>query len=961
MRFQIGRIALSSIRTGSLLVAATLLHGCSLGLVLPSLDFSDPEYRAGQPSVEDVLSNIPSHIVPVARARAPDAREVLALYEGVVDRIKDEDRRFQVARRIAELELEAATNTLGDSEQVSFRKAIDGLEKLLAVSVSNMETEKSLVEKAHIQYLLSQAYDLSGDQEASIRNLGLALSSLESIAPDHVIDDSRTLELELRFRRAEYYFSTEKHKAAAEDYFVVAQEPGNFQTHANYMLGWSRFKQGDLDHALVAFITTLEQLLGQRDVKPGNELLADTKRVMIITLDYLDGVGSLAPEMASRGKPEWQIELYRALADWYREKERFQDRARTLTVFLDENPLFADAPKIALEVIDTYRQAGFVDDIQERKLAFIDLYDKQSDFYQHNGEEVFADYHDTLMLFMDEAVAAAHAQAQATGSNYAGAAGWYRRWLTNFEGHGKTADNMLLLAETLMDGADTRASVEVYQALIDNYPDYSKLEQAAYAVVTGLELLATTDSPAEEMADIDRSRVEAGMYFSRRFPLASEAPATMVNVARILFDGKTYDQALLISEEALSLWDLGRWRGSEPPQGDLWQTAMRIAAHSSFESGNFALAESYYRSLIAEIPANEELKPKLLATILRLAELSEAKGDKLQAIVHLNRLSEVDRKARLAIDAQFDIATLYEEAGDLASAIKQLESFRSLHPGYQAAAEIPMRLVNLHEAVGDNLSAAMELRKISKVASHNPETRRQALYRSGEMFLAAGDTDLAISTFRDYAHTYEFPFPIRMEAMHHMDQLYQSTNEPIKRRFWLRKKKSTFDATSPELITDRSRYLAAAAAFELSLDLKVAFEQIGLKIPLKKSLRKKRKSMTAAIKAFEQTAAYGVADYASGSTFQIAGIYGSLANALMHSDKPKGLNELEAEQYDILLEEQAYPFEEQALKLHEINLKRGWDAGWDSWVSASLEALGQLSPGRFERQEIGVGYAKTLY
>jgi len=200
-----------------------------------------------------------------------------------------------------------------------------------------------------------------------------------------------------------------------------------------------------------------------------------------------------------------------------------------------------------------------------------------------------------------------------------------------------------------------------------------------------------------------------------------------------------------------------------------------------------------------------------------------------------------------------------------------------------------------------------------------------------------------------------------MEAMNHMDLLYQLTGEPDKRRYWLRKKKATFDATPPALISDRMRFLVADAAFLLAMDQRKAYEQIQLKLPLKKSLRKKRKSMAQAIKAFETTAEYGVAEYTTGSTFQIANIYSSLALALIQADKPDGLNDLESEQYDILLEEQAYPFEEQALDIHQINLQRGWDSSWDQWISASLEELAQLSPGRFKRDEIAVGYANALY
>ncbi len=69
---------------------------------------------------------------------------------------------------------------------------------------------------------------------------------------------------------------------------------------------------------------------------------------------------------------------------------------------------------------------------------------------------------------------------------------------------------------------------------------------------------------------------------------------------------------------------------------------------------------------------------------------------------------------------------------------------------------------------------------------------------------------------------------------------------------------------------------------------------------------------------------------------------------------------MELEQYDVLLEEQAFPFEEQAISLHEINVRRSWDGVYDQWVQKSFEALRALVPARFDKQEMQVGYVDTI-
>ena len=130
--------------------------------------------------------------------------------------------------------------------------------------------------------------------------------------------------------------------------------------------------------------------------------------------------------------------------------------------------------------------------------------------------------------------------------------------------------------------------------------------------------------------------------------------------------------------------------------------------------------------------------------------------------------------------------------------------------------------------------------------------------------------------------------------------------------------------------------------------------------PLANSLKRKQQALKDAITAYERAANYGVAEFATASTYQIADIYAALSRQLMASARPKGLSEMELEQYDVLLEEQAFPFEEQAISIHEINVRRSWDGVYDQWVQKSFEALRALVPARFDKQEMQVGYVDTI-
>ena len=141
------------------------------------------------------------------------------------------------------------------------------------------------------------------------------------------------------------------------------------------------------------------------------------------------------------------------------------------------------------------------------------------------------------------------------------------------------------------------------------------------------------------------------------------------------------------------------------------------------------------------------------------------------------------------------------------------------------------------------------------------------------------------------------------------------------RDYWLREIIAA-DRAAGAARTDRSKALAAKATLTLAAPAREEFMRIKLVVPLKKSLAEKRKAMEAALKAYTQAADYQVAEVTTAATYESAELYRQLGKDLMSSERPKNLSKDEVEQYNVLLEEQAFPFEEKAIKLHEVNAAR---------------------------------------
>ena len=131
--------------------------------------------------------------------------------------------------------------------------------------------------------------------------------------------------------------------------------------------------------------------------------------------------------------------------------------------------------------------------------------------------------------------------------------------------------------------------------------------------------------------------------------------------------------------------------------------------------------------------------------------------------------------------------------------------------------------------------------------------------------------------------------------------------------------------------------------------------------PLANSLKLKKGLMEDVIVAYTGAAEYGVAEVTTAATFRLGEVYERFSSDLMESDRPVNLEADALEQYDILLEEQAFPFEEKAIDLYMANARRAPDGVYDEWVQVSFERLARLMPARYAKMERSEDVITALY
>ena len=140
-----------------------------------------------------------------------------------------------------------------------------------------------------------------------------------------------------------------------------------------------------------------------------------------------------------------------------------------------------------------------------------------------------------------------------------------------------------------------------------------------------------------------------------------------------------------------------------------------------------------------------------------------------------------------------------------------------------------------------------------------------------------------------------------------------------------------------------------------------SFASLKLLQPFEQSLEEKQRRMNAATEAFGQLVDYQVGEITAAATFYLGEIYCDFSRALRESERPAGLTGAKLQEYEDALDEEAFPFEEKAIKVHEKNLElMSGDRLFNSWIEKSLARLAEMMPGRYAKAEISSGFLGSI-
>ncbi len=875
-------------------------------------------------------------------------REFLRLYPD------DPDLRAEAMRRLADLQLEAGEERMieGDLamlQGVEYRDAVHLYESLLKQNPTAANNDRIL-------YQLARAYENTDQTEK-------ALATLDQLVGQY--PDS-PMAIEAQFRRGEILFVAKQYYPAQKAYagVVAGDDDSRYFEQSLYKLGWSMFKQGEYEDGLDSFFELLDRRLVDDQgelistgfmTRPERELIDDAFRVSSISISYLEGPATLDRRMDGDTPPVYAYRLYQGLGDLYLEKERYQDAAESYRSFAVNEPLHELAPLMRTRVIDTYKAGDFPSLVLQAKQEFVDEYDVDSAYWTRHDWQSRIEVTGLLQEHLDDLATHFHAVSQDSEDPepYALAADYYRRLIRAFPDDPAAAEANFLLAEILFDAGEYEDSAIEYERAAYSYPLSPHAAEAAYAAVLAYQ--AHEPSLAgQARADWHLMGIDAALRFAGRFPEHPESLPVQTQAAEDLYELGELQGALAAAQPVL---------GVPNAPDELKRVAWTVDGHSNFDLNNYLAAEVAYlkvRDLTpADHPGLPDLEERIASSVYKQGEIERDNGDLEMAVMHFARVGEMAPGSKIVVTADYDAAAALLAMEDWYRAAPALEGFRRKYPDHESITDIGRSLAQSYEKSGQELAAATEYRRIADDETEPADVRREALWHTAELLESQAAADDAAEVWQEFIKRHPSPIDDSMQLREKLVAYHAGRSDEKERVSWLRAIVAA-DAAAGESRSDYSRTVAAKASLNLAQPKLTSYISIKLKIPLKDSLAMKKNFMEQALAAYAAAAEYEIAEVTTEATFQIAEIYHQLSRDLMDSQRPKELSAEEIEQYDILLEEQAYPFEEQAIEIHQANTERAASGFYNEWVRASFEELAKLLPARYAKAEISEDHINTM-
>lgn|GEM_PF-6840793 len=807
-----------------------------------------------------------------------------------------------------------------------------------------------------VHYRLAQMHAVLTEQEQSLAYLTKLYNSQSEFFA------------EAAFRLGEAAYAKGDYDQAIGYYSAqLEQQPTPaLDSKSRYMLGWAYFKDIQSDKALHQFLTLL---IDQRPADTGDQqptyskaiisLQQDVTRVAKIAIEHNGGAFGLTAAYPAPLSQQGRLGFELLLAD-LQAKNLYYKWYQAAEVFQKAYPDDLSSPVLAQQTVILLQQQQFLAKAREQKALFLTRYTHRDEVQTIRGDYALdlGDYY--------------RAQGQ-----FEKALPYYQIALANLSE--KQVDIQERLADSYFDLQDYMNSSLWYQTIAYPSPtltpktESNRLLSAAQAHLVSLDNLAKLSSQGQTQTQQALQQLQLGrLQFLHAFGDDPAAKKMLLKVrlaaAQFTFDQQYYRQTLVLMQPLLiGLTTPKTSQGTDVKASsftleqqvqiiDLVSSAQFNQKEYAKSSAAFALGLAVVEQTgngAAAQKINKKYQPKWASSFgdsqFLLAEQAIAQAQIAAAITALQTLVATVPKHKLAAAALFDQGVYLAQLQDMSAAVQAWTQLVNSDSNSELVPKAYLKIADAHQQSKDYAQAAQALSQYRILVPSAVPAELAVSFAIADLYEKNGDVDLAVHEYKNIANDGATQQADWFTAVSKLIVLYQS-QQPAKADFWRQKTLDRFGRKIQTLAGDEQKLVLQSAA-HFADQANTTFKRITLKAPLQQSLARKQKALLASVERYQTLVDWHITPYYEQGLQGLGSIYIEFAKALMASERPANLSEMALEEYDILLEEQAYPFEEKGLLLHEANLKRLWDGEQNTATLESLAVLQKLMSAQYARPE----------
>jgi len=847
--------------------------------------------------------------------------------------------------RLAQLTMEQAVAT-GMGFERAAQLANSWLKRPEVIELNEPQTPH-FATRATLMYQLAHAQAVLGQQQASLATMRQWLN-----------DQPRGWAAqELWFRLGEAEFAQQAYQQAGSSFAQAVALPGKLGVDARFMQGWAQYKQGQFDVAYDLF----EQVYSQVDATqsksqfqaPG-KLQSEVQRVLLLTLAQLGGTTALTQRYPEQ-LPAQGLAVVKLLLKQQLLERQYYEYHQTQQWFATHYKTHADAVQLALEDIAVLEQHQFFEAARAAKARFINNYDTTASAASAGFALDLARYD------------GANGRSQAQLNQ---AVQWYQTALDLDLDKEERAPVLLALAELHLQLKQSAQSFAVFLAASQQAGESALGLQAGQGALAAIAQLDKPDADQRQLA------LELTQRLVREFPNEPAVQPLRIELAQGELAQKQWQKArdlvapLLVQAVGFAEPNSNAPAPNRPSKrsasntAQLEREAIEITTASYYNQALWPEAiKSFEQALVWAAQDNHKQLPTrwrlaLAQSYRQQADAQLMSEDLAGARETLLRLSKRLPQSALVPGALFDAGELAAQQQQYPAAIANWSQLVKDYPQTEFSAKALLKLARSHQQLEQPLEAASWLQQALAASKDGkgpiPAQQRAALtFETAQLWQQAGKPAFAKALLQHLLATEPVQSELWSQTATALVAL-SSTNATS--TLALQNQITTTLAPHFEGLSPVGQSLMIASSVAVAEQAQSQFVTIKLSNPLPVSLQQKQASLLEATERFEAILALEISPAYEQALYGLGQLKLEFAKALMDSERPSGLSELALEEYDMLLEEQAFPFEEQGLAYHKLNLERLWSGTNNQYSRDSLKQLQAYLPGQYQRDELVEGF-----